>query len=562
MKATHRRILPGIVLLMFLFPSCGGGDSPGDSGSPDLPADAQVVDLLVDDSDVLTPGDLPSDQPKPGDISGDVGKDLATPEDPGGTDVQEETGPCTVPPPLAEWTNFTVLGLEADDPENPQLTGVFEEAVVTSIQYTSPGGAKNQDVLFTLSGRAGTVSVNSSLPFNYEIPVALGQRVWLFARHEQGFEHRDLVFAVWDVPFGGTEGTPIFFLHDAARTGDPPWHECNKKNPCPSAIQVYTDCPPVPVECGATQYPPLELRMHGGLSSGEAVKPLAQGTTVVGFEGHRYINIRSQHYTDMFCMDLPGDWTAAAIGKSVYASQCECHDSTDCAAHEICEPVSHRCVPDRCSPASLNAAGKNCKEGWICDPFKGTCKQPIPPPDACGPDKSCGGDQVCNPEIRFCQGINDCQQIMGGCVANDCVVMDCLAGCNALLGACTECLADCQCAQSLSGDFCDKDHTCQPCDKKKIGFGQENPSLFELVHLCVWQNGVDPEILLQEIDPSITCSDTGGGPAGCDMASERSCSGSLEFVPGTKWISDDKWGRLCAISKEAWVPKIAGGHYL
>lgn len=560
---THGRLVALLVPITVPLAIACGGDGTGatDEGIADAVTTDKGLDLAADPGtgiDVPNPQDAGQEM-TPADVPGDAELPHT---DEGGGDVPVETGPCTPKQPLSEWTDFTVSGLETIDQEDTSITGVFEEAVVTAIRYTAPSGAKNQDVTFTLKGRAGTVVVNSALPDNYEIPVAVGQTVFLFGRHEQGFEHRNLVFVVWEALVGGGTGNPLFFLHDAARTGDPPWHECEKLNPCPSAVQVYTECPPAPVECGAATYPPVELRMHGGMSSGEAVKPLDQGTTVVGFDGHRYMNIRTCHFTDIFCMDMPGDWTSAVIGKSEYASQCECHDSADCAVHEVCEPGARRCVPDLCRPEALEAAGKNCKEGYICDPFKGTCKQPIPPPDPCGAVGDCGLDHVCNPEMRFCQDKNSCGQVMGGCVPNPCVVMDCLDGCNALLGTCTQCLADCECAHMLKGDFCDETYTCQPCDVQKIGFGQQNPAMFELYHLCVWQNGVDPEIQLQEIDPSINCVDGGGGPAGCDGASERSCSGTLEYIPGTKWITDDKWGRLCALSQQAWVPKVAGGHYL
>jgi len=542
--------------------ACGGG-----SGAQDAATDTTVMDIVPDapgDAADATAGDVTqTDGINPGDsldVAGDLISDLA-----GETGAQDTAGEavdtCAVKAPLAEQTAFSLTGLKNEDPEDTSTSGIMESAVVASKGYYHfANGQTGSEVYFKLKD-GSEVLAKSALPFNYEIPVAVGQEVWLFARREQGFEHRNLVFVVWDSPIDGTNALPIFFLHDAAKTGDPPWYECKKKKPCPSASQVYTECPPAPVECGAALFPPLELRMHGGLSSGEAVKPLDQGDSIIGFTNHRYMNIHSYHYTDMVCLDLPADWTSAVIGKSVYASQCECHDTADCAAHQICDASRNRCVVDRCSKAFLDDAGLECKEGYVCDPFKGTCAKPFPPPDMCDTDADCGQDRICNRELRFCAGDNDCGQVMGGCVANPCVLMDCAGFCDGLLGICGDCLSDCECAIVGAGDFCGKDWGCHECNVSKIGFGQENPSMFELYYLCAKKGGVDPEIALKQIDSSITCGGN-GGPAACDPDGEVGCVGNLEFVPGTKWITDDKYGRICQIAGLDWVLKIAGGHYL
>jgi len=536
--------------------ACGGGGGDADSGQADVVLADVALDLSGDPYQGDSQGEVLQDDVLVEDVGGiDQGKDQ------GVADAIEEIVKCTPKPPLDDHLNFMITGLKIDDPAEPTVTGVSEEAIVKEIEHYDSVEGDGCKTTFILLESRSSMEVDSVLPFAYEIPVSIGQRVHVFARREQGFEHRDMVFVVREMLTGRGPGNPLFFLHDAATTGDPPWYECKKMKPCPSAIQVYTECPAESTVCGKAVFPPVDLKMHGGLSSGEAVKPLEQGTATYGFNGHRYMNIKSNMYETMDCLDFPDRWTTAIIGHSVYASQCECHDSADCAEHEVCEPKAHRCVEDLCRKVILNAEGKNCKEGYICDAFTGVCEQPIPPPTLCKIDDDCGLDQVCNPEMRFCSDFNECQQLMGGCVQNDCVDMDCMYSCSALLGVCVECLADCECEIKGQGRFCDQLFTCNDCDVDKIGFSQENPSMFEFYELCVWKDGIDPEEILKAIDPTITCGGAGVF-AGCDLQNEVGCHGDLEYVPGTKWISDGKWGQICDLSQEAFVTRFAGGHYL
>lgn len=541
----------------------GGGGGPDDLGAADVQhADDAAVDpgpteegLVADDSWEGVPTD--------GGGYDDAGE-VAIP-DVGGWEPTQDVSPCESPPPLASNVPFEIVGGFPGD--GTGVDSFLVEAAVVDRAFTAvPGlGDVAQWRFRALEGGADVV-VHARLPLDYEIPVAIGQRVTLFGARMQGFEGRDLAFVIWDRGPAGT-GQPVFFFYDASHPGHPPWHQCAQKLPCPTARMLEPDpsCAPEETECGPVVYPPVEILAHGGLSSGEVPQGLDQGTTLIGFGGYRYMAVRSEKFLEMTCVDAPDTWLSAVVGKSGWVSQCRCQEDADCAPGFFCDPTTSRCLEDLCRAEALGQAGKNCKEGFVCDPYRGECRNPATTPVAtCKTDQDCGTgeDVVCNVRGRLCSGLNDCGQTAPFCVNNPCVVLDCAPPCHALLGRCVDCIADCECERAGTGDFCN-DHSCDTCDPARIGFGQENPERYEFFELCTLKNGVDPAVELKGIDPSIYCIPGGSGVfAKCDPDSEVLCHGDLEYVPGLKWITDEKWSRMCRIADWPWVTKVAGGYYL
>jgi len=554
--------------IVFVLSACGGGGSNApdlahDPGAADVGMDAEPAAErpVADSRDASGPDDAA--------ISGD-----APIEDEGGfPDLAEldavldaEVGPvpCDVPAPLSGFGPVEVEG-GFEGPGQGGLETFLLDAVVSDRRFVPEFGDHGAvRVQFRAVDSGASIGITASLPLEYEIPVAVGQRVKMFGARRTLFYGRDLALIVWDSGFAATLD-PVFFLYDSAQPGDPPWHQCGGVHPCPSARMLPADCAPQEGPCGSWVHPPVELLAHGGETMGETPKPMDQGTTRVGFEGYRYMAVRSDRYTEMLCMDVPDTWLTALIGKSRATSQCVCLEDADCANGFFCDPTTSRCIEDLCRPDALAQGGKTCKEGYACDPYRGECVNPATGSvQSCVTDEDCSAvpDHVCNPRGRLCSGLNQCNQPASFCVQNPCVVMDCAPPCHSLLGRCTQCVADCDCDRSAAGDFCE-DFACGVCDRSKIGFGQENPMQFEFYEVCVRQNGVDPVTALKQVDPSVTCIPGGSGVfAKCDTATEVLCHGDLEFLPGLKWITDRKWGQLCRIAGFDWVTKMAGGHFL
>ncbi len=557
----------GVVVAVGVLAACGGGGGRGDDSGPvDVPGmDDATVDPGVaeqaEETQVTDDGTSWNDMTTDSGGCYDAGE-VNIPDQAGWEPTQDVPYPCEVLPPLAPNVPFEIVG---GFPGGAGVDSFLLEAVVAD------RGLRNDPVLgdvtewrFRPEGGGPEVVVRARLPLDYEIPVAIGQRVTLFGARMEGFEWRDLTFVTWERGPAGA-GEPLFFFYDASQPGHPPWHQCGQKLPCPVARMLPSDCMPEDTECGPRVHPPIEILAHGGLSSGEVPQVLDQGRTLVGFHGYRYMAVRSEQYLDMTCADRPATWATALVGKSAYASQCLCRDDADCAPGFFCDPTTSRCLEDLCRPEALGLAGKNCKEGFVCDPYRGECRNPATTPvTTCKTDADCGtgGDRVCNVRGRLCSGLNQCDQTVSYCVDNPCVVMDCAPPCHALLGRCVECIADCECERAGRGDFCN-DHSCDTCDPARIGFGQENPERYEFFEICTKKNGVDPANELKAMDPCIYCIPGGSGVfAKCDPDSEVLCRGDLELVPGLKWITDEKWARLCRVVALPWVGRVAGGFFL
>lgn len=542
----------------------GGGGGNGDPGGADV---LDAGDVAADPGwNDQAPEDRFEDEAASRDERPGDGETSHEPGDPGapdqgGWEVADAGGiPCEVLPPLALHVPFEV---EGGFPGGAGVDSFLLEAVVADRGFrTDPGLGEVTEWRFRPEDGGDEVVIRARLPLDYEIPVALGQRVTLFGARMQGFEWRDLAFVIWDRGPAGT-GQPVFFFYDASHPGFPPWHQCAQKLPCPTARMLESPCVPEETDCGRRVHPPLEILAHGGLSSKEIPLRHEQGETRIGFEGYRYMAVRSERFTERTCLDVPDTWLTALAGKSGWVSQCLCREDEDCAAGFFCDPTTSRCLEDLCRAEALSQAGKNCKEGFVCDPYRGECRNPATTlVTTCKTDQHCGSDEVCNVRGRLCSGPNDCDQTAPYCVNNPCVILDCAPPCHALLGRCVDCIADCECERAGTGDFCN-DLSCDACDPARIGFGQENPERYEFFEVCAKKNGVDPAIELKGIDPSISCMPGGGGVfAKCDPDSEVRCHGDLEFVPGLKWITDEKWSRMCRVADLPWVTKVAGGYYL
>ena len=99
------------------------------------------------------------------------------------------------------------------------------------------------------------------------------------------------------------------------------------------------------------------------------------------------------------------------------------------------------------------------------------------------------------------------------------------------------------------------------CDRSKLRMSQDNPEMYEFYELCVPTRIEDPLPLLHAIDPSPYCG-VAGVFVGCDRTSEVGCHGDLDYVAGSRRISDEKWAQLCALSLLDAVTRIGGGHFV
>jgi hypothetical protein len=95
----------------------------------------------------------------------------------------------------------------------------------------------------------------------------------------------------------------------------------------------------------------------------------------------------------------------------------------------------------------------------------------------------------------------------------------------------------------------------------KLTFDQDNTPLYEFYELCVKKNAPDVEAMVQAIDPTLYCG-VGGVFAGCDPSTEVGCHGDLDYVSGSKVLTDAKWAQLKALSLLDAVTRVAGGHYV
>ncbi len=521
----------------------GGGGRGDDPGAADVPGvDDSGVDSGVEDQaeGTLVTDDGSSWDDVPTDALGyhDAGEvsisDLA-----GREPMQDVPYPCEVLPPLALNVPFEV---EGGFPGGAGVDSFLLEAVVADRGFrTDPVLGDVTEWRFRPEDGGVEVVVRARLPLDYEIPVAIGQRVTLFGARMTGFKWRDLAFVIWGRGPAGT-GQPVFFFYDASQPGHPPWHQCGQKLPCPTARILPSDCIPEETECGPRVHPPIEILAHGGLSSGEIPDPYDQGTTRIGFEGYRYMAVRSERFTEMTCLDAPDTWLTALVGKSAYVSQCVCREDADCAPGFFCDPTTSRCLEDLCRSEALGQAGKNCKEGFVCDPYRGECQNPATAPvTTCKTDENCGTGEnaVCNVRGRLCSGPNDCDQTAPYCVNNPCVVMDCASPCHPLLGRCVECLADCECEKAGTGKFCNE-FSCDECDPARIGFGQENPERYEFFEICTKKDGVDP---------ASTASPEGAASSRSATRTRRSCATATSSSCRDSSGSRTRSGAGCAGSR-------------
>ena len=533
----------GLIFAALLWVGCWGSDTGG------------TQDVALDSCDCASPGDPGLDTP--GELApADVADAADLPGELPPADVPPD-GPCVAPVAYAEYLDVEITGFTGGSyPASGLLQG---DGVVASKKYFV-GDVKFGFTVTFLLDDGTTVGLSGALPLDYEVPVALGQRVHVYARQDAPW-WTNRAFVVWD-----SQGNPLFFLVDAGTDGAMPFYDCGGVQACPTARMIAVDCPPEAAECGTRSYPKVELLAEGGLSNSETGALLAQGQTSTGPQGYRYVAVKSNRYSTMECVDYPDRWMSAFVGNPRAASQCTCLSGADCMPGEVCETTAHRCVPDRCGLAALNAAGASCKAGQTCDAFTGACRDADPTPvKPCIVDADCGaaGLNDCHHEFRTCTAANVCDVPLGGvCVKDFCAVVDCAGFCWSLLGACGQCAADCDCRKDASDRYCDRvGHKCFDCDSTKFTLGRENPAQFEFYEICLPMSGVDPTPDLRQVDPSITCG-VGGTFAKCDVNSQQACHGDLAFVPGTKVISDAKWAQLCALSKLSYVIKLAGGHFV
>ena len=536
----------------------GGSDTRTDSGTaqdtgdagPQADATAPPADA-VEDAVVPDTTSLPDSHDTSVPDTSSPGPDAPT--DAEGPDSGDTGGGCSEPPTLSPFDLYLPAWLGRQGGAPVVITADDAEVLAKGKVLDANGNpTKKSQITFHLPSQGDDVGLIYELPLGLDIPVTVGQEVRLYIKLDAPWWF-DVVFVVWD-----KAGHPIFFAHHAT-AGFP--YDCGGLVPCPSVEAIPSDCPAAPMDCGTGTWPSVQMQMQGAVSSSEVPQVLQQGEHTVGEDGTRYVVARSYAIEKYDCVDYPGTWLSALMISADFgsASQCACESAADCAPGEVCEPDAHRCVPDRCTTAALSEPGKGCFGGSLCNPFTGECTS-ASSATSCGADSDCSGVNICNPATRLCSSATDCTEPSPACVPDLCAVMDCVASCSSLLGACYECLASCDCTVGT----CDlSSHACTGCDTSKLGLTQDNPEAYEFFELCIPKGGGQDALTaeLQAIEPSITCG-VAGFFAKCDKGSEVGCHGDLQYEGASKVISDEGWATLCELSAVPNVTKIAGGHYV
>ncbi len=99
------------------------------------------------------------------------------------------------------------------------------------------------------------------------------------------------------------------------------------------------------------------------------------------------------------------------------------------------------------------------------------------------------------------------------------------------------------------------------CDLERIGFSRDNPDRFDFYEICLPAGDEDAEAMARGIDPSLSCG-VSGVFARCKDLGATGCHGNLQKDPETGRIAWESWFRICLLSREPFVLRMAGGHYL
>ena len=160
-------------------------------------------------------------------------------------------------------------------------------------------------------------------------------------------------------------------------------------------------------------------------------------------EGEFRCNDNTCIIMDWVCDDQAAD---CAGGEDEDPNNCpDCREDADCAAGEVCNPVTLECG----APPPCNGDG-DCAEGEICDPATNQCVDAGG--GACQGDADCPIGQQCNLQTNVCED-------QGGCANDgDCAIDEL---CDIAAGQCiARCNGNADCA---AGEICDLNSgVCQP----------------------------------------------------------------------------------------------------
>lgn len=408
-------------------------------------------------------------------------------------------GECVVKPALP-------LGLQLG--EEIWQTGFGEIAGDVWVVYKEYPQQRWTSEVWLLFHQDGVLlKVFSELPFQYGIPVSVGDDLW--AR------------AVINAPWWVNQEIEIQ-LHSGEFLYSQIDRDHYIENP-------EAGCPPEEWLCGMVIHPAADF-WGVTLEQGEWTVIAVDLVASKVFMGSLY------YYLTMECYDVPMGWIQSAMINHRLRSQCHCWDDHDCTSAEVCDTVAQRCVENRCALV-------DCAPDYFCDPFTGECVEL--PADLCRDDGDCGNMQVCNPKTGICKD-------------DFCQIVDC-APCSALIGECYQCLHDCDCGLEI----CNRQtRSCEPgCVEAKLGFTRDNPDMYELYYVCVREDFPEPAELMNKFEPSMTCGNA-SPPSTCDPLLETACLAELTYDPNSRRISWEKWKSICAVSRNPVVNRIVGGHYL
>lgn len=274
-----------------------------------------------------------------------------------------------------------------------------------------------------------------------EVPLKLGETVTVRIKSTLIGEGSDLTVAIWS-------GGLLRFFYHAGYLETSSNEDCGGQSPCISASFSGGICGPFTDGCGLVVLPYVTVVKSGctgvtrTLAPGERsyVQQLTDDCATYPKGFFSVFGAMDRVTTE--CTDIPDRPLEFGYFDTSQVSQCQCQSHKDCRADHVCDTEKRRCVPNRCLT-------KTCGENTACNPYMGQCESILTSGAVvdCQSSADCGDGQVCyKPDDNS----------PGRCRVDNCPLSNCAAAtCSGLVGCYKECLADCDCYNTLKGNRCD-----------------------------------------------------------------------------------------------------------